>query len=82
MNLFPQPKQRLDHTANKLSRGEQQMLAVVRALMGNPDLLLLDEPTEGLAPVRVRELPSGPAPPVNDRVRVTAAQSLDRSSPR
>ena len=54
--LFPNLAQRLDQTALKLSGGEQQMLAAGRALVGNPDLLLMDEPTEGLAPLMVREL--------------------------
>ncbi len=54
--LFPNLAQRLGQTALKLSGGEQQMLAAGRALVGNPDLLLMDEPTEGLAPLMVREL--------------------------
>jgi len=54
--LFPNLAERLEQTANKLSGGEQQMLAAGRALVGNPDLLLMDEPTEGLAPLMVREL--------------------------
>jgi branched-chain amino acid transport system ATP-binding protein len=54
--LFPNLRERLTQTANKLSGGEQQMLAAGRALVGNPDLLLMDEPTEGLAPLIVREL--------------------------
>ncbi len=54
--LFPNLAQRLNQTALKLSGGEQQMLAAGRALVGNPDLLLMDEPTEGLAPLMVREL--------------------------
>jgi branched-chain amino acid transport system ATP-binding protein len=56
IGLFPQLAARLGQTANKLSGGEQQMLAAGRALVGNPDLLLMDEPTEGLAPLMVREL--------------------------
>jgi branched-chain amino acid transport system ATP-binding protein len=54
--LFPRLRERAPNRANKLSGGEQQMLAIGRSLMSNPTLLLMDEPTEGLAPLLVREV--------------------------
>ena len=53
---FPMLKELLKHKGENLSGGEQQMLSIARTLMGNPELILLDEPSEGLAPLIVREV--------------------------
>jgi branched-chain amino acid transport system ATP-binding protein len=56
LETFPRLKERLNHGGQQLSGGEQQMLTIGRALMTNPDVLILDEATEGLAPLIAREI--------------------------
>jgi branched-chain amino acid transport system ATP-binding protein len=56
LQTFPRLAERLNHGGQQLSGGEQQMLTIGRALMTNPDLLILDEATEGLAPLIAREI--------------------------
>jgi branched-chain amino acid transport system ATP-binding protein len=56
LDTFPRLKERLGHGGQQLSGGEQQMLTIGRALMTNPDVLILDEATEGLAPLIAREI--------------------------
>ena len=56
LSFFPGLKERLNNRGDQLSGGEQQMLAIARALVSNPDLILMDEPSEGLAPLVIQEV--------------------------
>jgi len=56
LEIFPRLKQRLHHIGNELSGGEQQMLAIARVLVCQPEMILLDEPSEGLAPIMARSI--------------------------
>ncbi|MCX4695724.1 ABC transporter ATP-binding protein [Streptomyces sp. NBC_01408] len=68
LDLLPRLGERLGHRGDQLSGGEQQMLAIARALLGNPRLLLLDEPSDGLAPAIVSQ--------VGEVIREVSAQGM------
>ena len=87
LGLFPRLAERLGHAGDKLSGGEQQMLSIGRALMTNPDLLILDEATEGLAPLVAHDIwrvlgelrATGIATVVVDKNHATVTAMTDRS---
>ncbi len=56
LEMFPNLKERADTAAGVLSGGEKQMLTICRTLMGDPELVMIDEPTEGLAPLIVQQV--------------------------
>ena len=56
LDYFPRLQERINNKGNRLSGGEQQMLTIARGLISNPRLLMIDEPTEGLAPILVEEI--------------------------
>ncbi len=87
MHTFPRLAERINNGGGQLSGGEQQMLTIGRALMTNPDLLILDEATEGLAPLIVREIwrvireirDSGIATVIVDKNHAAVTSITDRS---
>lgn len=87
MSTFPRLAERINNGGGQLSGGEQQMLTIGRALMTNPDLLILDEATEGLAPLIVREIwrvireirDSGIATVIVDKNHAAVTSITDRS---
>jgi branched-chain amino acid transport system ATP-binding protein len=87
LETFPRLAERLDHGGARLSGGEQQMLTIGRALMTNPELLILDEATEGLAPLIAREIwsmlrrlrASGMAAVIVDKNHAAATGIADRA---
>ncbi|MCK9258956.1 MAG: ABC transporter ATP-binding protein [Azoarcus sp.] len=87
MHTFPRLGERINNGGGQLSGGEQQMLTIGRALMTNPDLLILDEATEGLAPLIVREIwrvireirDSGIATVIVDKNHAAVTSITDRS---
>ncbi len=56
LELFPRLRERLNNSGGTLSGGEQQMLALARALMSNPKVIIMDEPSMGLAPALIKEV--------------------------
>ena len=87
LETFPRLAERLHHGGGQLSGGEQQMLTIGRALMTNPDLLILDEATEGLSPLIAREIwriirhikEAGIASVIVDKNLATIAAIADRA---
>ena len=80
--MFPNLAARADTAAGVLSGGEKQMLTICRTLMGNPDLVMIDEPTEGLAPLivqQVGDLIAGDRP-ARRRHSAGGAEALDRDA--